>query len=155
MGEKPSPQGYGCCTIFLNCKLNPPVSFHPKTPTFGFKPSAISTQRSAKVIKFNQLDDGWLPFGPELKADGLIATRLSSSKSESSIHKFPVYGWTLVSIAQKFHFRANRTEGLKRCWKPKTMENRNSCFAVLAFVDKNESWNFGAFKYETDGINSY
>jgi hypothetical protein len=36
-------------------KKQPPESFfmlnsvHPKTPTFGFKPSAFGTQRSAKV----------------------------------------------------------------------------------------------------------
>jgi hypothetical protein len=41
------------------------ISVNPKTPTSGFKPSAIShqpsaisSQRSAKIIKFNQLADG-------------------------------------------------------------------------------------------------
>jgi hypothetical protein len=51
-----SPENTFECNIDYSSSQLP--SLHPKTPTFGFNPSAISTQRSAKVIKFNQLADG-------------------------------------------------------------------------------------------------
>jgi hypothetical protein len=66
-------------------------SVHPKTPVFGFKLSAISFQLSAKPLKINLLAD------PAMA--GLTA--------ESSIHKSPIYGWTLNS-----HFMMKLTGGL-------------------------------------------